>query len=221
MDKEEIITKTAAMVKEKFQANGAGHDWWHIYRVWQMAKTIARGEELAGKEVDLFAVELGALLHDLGDYKFNNGKDVGVELSSEWLASLAVPETVISEILHIIENLGFKGGHDANKMQSSAGKIIQDADKLDGMGAIGVARCFAFGGSKGLLMHDPENPPKLNMTKEEYMKSNGTSINHFYEKLLRLKEMMNTETARKLAQHRHEYLEEFLAEFYAEWEGEK
>lgn len=211
-----IIAKTAEMVKEKFESDGSGHDWWHIYRVWQTAKTIAQNEN-----VDPFVVELGALLHDIADYKFHDGdEEIGGKVSANWLESLRVDAKIIEQVVHIVDNISFKGGTE-NKMQSIEGKVVQDADRLDSMGAIGIARCFTYGGNKGNQMHNPNMPPRLNLTKEEYKKSNGTQINHFYEKLLLLKDLMNTKTGSELALQRHKYMEGFLEQFFAEWDGQK
>jgi uncharacterized protein len=217
MDKQEIIQKTAEMVKEKFQNEGSGHDWWHIYRVWQLAKSIAKKES-----ADSFVVELGALLHDIADYKFHDGdEEIGGKVTKEWLENLGVDSINIENVVHIVNNVSFKGGNTENKMKSIEGFIVQDADRLDAIGAMGIARCFAYGGYKGNEIYNPEIKPNLKMTKEEYKTQKGTQINHFYEKLLLLKDRMNTETGRKFAQERHEYMENFLEEFFAEWEGEK
>lgn len=211
----EIVQKTAAMIKEKFTGEGSGHDWWHIYRVWQSAKNIASNEK-----ADTYIVELGALLHDIADYKFNNGNEQAGGIASKiWLRSLGVEDSAIEKVVHIVDNVSFKGGTEKNKMKTLEGKIVQDADRLDGIGAIGIARCFAYGGHKGHEIYNPEIKPQLNMTKEEYKNHTGTQINHFYEKLLLLKELMNTKTGKEIAQKRHEFMESFLDEFYKEWDG--
>lgn len=213
----EIIQKTADMVKEKFTGEGSGHDWWHIYRVWKTAKTIANGEN-----ANTIVVELGALLHDIADYKFNNGdEEIGGKTAKEWLESIGVDNNIIKQVVHIVDNVSFKGNADQNKMQSIEGKIVQDADRLDAIGAIGIARCFAYGGHKGHEIYNPDIKPNLNMSKEEYKNHKGTQINHFYEKLLLLKDLMNTETGKELAQQRHDFMEQYLEEFLAEWAGNK
>lgn len=215
MDKQEIINKTAEHVRAKMEGEGSGHDWWHIYRVWQTAKTIA-----AEEEADTFIVELGALLHDIADYKFHNGdEEIGGKVSREWLESLKVDEETIEAVVHIVNNISFKGDGGKTKIASLEGKVTQDADRLDCIGAIGIARCFTYGGFKGNAIYDPELQPKLDMSKEEYKKSSSPSINHFYEKLLLVKDLMNTDTGRRLAEGRHEYMQKFLDQFFAEVEG--
>ncbi len=210
----DLVNKTAEMIKAKFESEGSGHDWWHIYRVWQLAKTIAKGED-----ADMEIVELGALLHDIADYKFHDGDDeIGGKKSREWLESLGMEEERIEAVVHIVDNISFKGGG-KNNMQSLEGKVVQDADRLDAIGAIGIGRCFVYTGYKGHVMHDPNNKPKLNMTKEEYKSNVATAINHFYEKLLLLKDLMNTKTGKEMADHRHKFMETYLEEFFQEWDG--
>lgn len=213
MNKQEIIDKTIEFVKEKLKDAETAHDWWHIYRVWMLSKHIAKEER-----VDLFVVELGSLLHDIADSKFND-ENKGLLEIKEFLSSLNIDEDVIKHIENIIINVSFKGGNFEQKFKSKELDVIQDADKLDGMGAIGVARTFNYGGYKKRLLYDPDEKPKLNMTPDEYKKNKGTSINHFYEKLLLLKDRMNTKTGRKMAEHRHNFLETYLDEFYKEWDG--
>jgi uncharacterized protein len=219
-DTDAIIRKTADFVKAKFEAEGGGHDWWHMYRVWQLAKTIAKEEA----DADLFVVELGALLHDIADWKYHDGDtEAGPKAATEWLESQQVDQTVIEQVAYIIRYISFKGGTNVHKMKSLEGKIVQDADRLDAMGAIGIARTFAFGGHFNREMYDPKRGPKTFKSFEE-VKANiasGTTVNHFYEKLLLLKDGMHTAAAKKLAQARHEYMEKFLEEFYAEWDGER
>ncbi len=220
MDKkqEEIIRRTAEYVRSLLEGESSGHDWWHVYRVWKMSLRIA--EEEGG--VDLFVVQLAALLHDIADWKFHGGDDtVGPKLAKEWLEKLNVDEEVISHVCEIIENLSFKGAGVRTKMQTKEGMIVQDADRLDALGAIGIARCFATGGKMGNVLHDPEAKPRYHRTFEEYKRSRSTSINHFYEKLLLLKDMMNTETARRIAEDRHRFMEKFLERFFDEWEGKR
>lgn len=217
MNKSEIVSQTADMVKQKFLEDSSGHDWWHIFRVWKVAKTIAEQEK-----ADVFIVELGALLHDIADYKFHDGDETkGGVVTKEWLEELAVDQDTIDAVVHIVDNVSFKGDGGNNKMKSLEGKIVQDADRLDAIGAIGIARVFAYGGSNDRLIYNPEDKPKLNMTKDEYKSNKGTSINHFYEKLLLLKDLMNTETGKVMAQGRHDFMEAYLEEFYEEWDGKK
>ncbi|MFZ2189002.1 MAG: HD domain-containing protein [Candidatus Moraniibacteriota bacterium] len=215
MDKnqEAIIQKTVDFVKATLSDTDASHDWWHIYRIWQLSKHIAQTEN-----VDLFVVELGALLHDISDWKNNSGDStVGAKIAADFLKKQNVNEKIILAVKHILENISFKGISDNSNMETIEGKIIQDADKLDAIGAIGIGRCFTYGGYKEFPMHDPE----IIHNKEEFGKRfSKTSINHFHEKLLLLKDLMNTETGKSLAQHRHECMEQFLLEFHKEWDGE-
>jgi uncharacterized protein len=216
MDKEQIIDKTAEYIKERFAGEGSGHDWWHVYRVWKNAIHIGKYEK-----VDLFVVELAALLHDVADWKFHDGnEDIGPQLAREWLEKLCVEENIISHVCQIIQDISFKGAGVATNMKTTEGMVVQDADRLDAMGAIGISRAFAYGGSKGREMYNPDVKPEKHDSFEQYKKSQGTSINHFYEKLLLLKDLMNTETAKKIAGKRHVVMEAFLHEFFREWEGE-
>lgn len=210
-----LIQTTANWVKTKLAGEGSGHDWWHIYRVWQTAKTIGQAEK-----ANLLVVELAALLHDIADYKLHGGdEELGGKVAREWLEAQAADPKVINQVVHIVDHISFKGGAEANKIQSLEGRVVQDADRLDSLGAIGIARCFTYGGHKGREIYNPEIKPKVNMNKEEYKKNSGPSLNHFYEKLLKLKDLMNTTTGQKLAAGRHQYLEAYLEQFYAEWEG--
>jgi uncharacterized protein len=215
MNKQNIIEKTIEFVKDNLADAEGGHDWWHIYRVWQLSKHIAKNET-----ADLFVVELGALLHDIADSKFYNGDEtIGPKKAEEFLKSLNVEQNIIKHIVDIIENISFKGGKHAQKFKSIELDIIQDADRLDAIGAIGIARTFNYGGYKNHLLYDPNIKPNLNMTKEEYKKAQTPTINHFYEKLLLLKEKMNTKTGKEIAENRHKFMEQYLDEFYKEWEG--
>ena len=215
MDKNQIIIQTAKYIKLRLNGEGSGHDWWHVYRVWKNAVHIAESEE-----ADLFIVELAALLHDIADWKFNDGNDdIGPQMAKEWLESLNVEENVVVHVCNIIQDISFKGACVATNMKTKEGMIVQDADRLDAMGAIGISRAFAYGGSKGREMYNPELKPENHNSFEQYKNSKGSSINHFYEKLLLLKELMNTETARKIAEKRHVFMEEYLSEFFLEWEG--
>lgn len=215
MDKLKIIENTKFFVKESLKNAEGGHDWFHIQRVYNNAKAIAEGED-----VDDFIVELGALLHDIADYKFHNGNEnMGPEIASEFLKKQGVAPEVIHHVVKIIENVSFKGGNNGQDFHSTELKIVQDADRLDAIGAMGIARTFNYGGFKNRLIYDPEIKPKLNMTKEEYKTSTAPTINHFYEKLLLLKDRMNTKTGREIAEKRHRFMEDFLEQFYAEWKG--
>jgi len=215
MEKKLIVNQTADFMKSELTGEGSGHDWWHVYRVWKNAVQIAKHEE-----VDLYVVELAALLHDIADWKFNDGnEDIGPQLAREWLESLNVEETEISKVCEIIQDISFKGSGVITKMTTIEGMIVQDADRLDAMGAIGIGRAFAYGGSKGREMYNPELKPEKHDSFEQYKKSQGSSINHFYEKLLLLKELMNTNTAKKIAEKRHTVMLDFLDEFFHEWEG--
>ncbi len=215
MVNEVIINRTIDFVKLTLREAEGGHDWWHIYRVWKLSKRIADSED-----VNLLVVELGALLHDIADYKFYNGnEEIGPRIAKEFLESLNLDEDIINQVVEIIRNISFKGTLN-RKFISKELNVVQDADRLDAMGAIGIARTFNYGGFKGRELYNPEVKPKLNMSKEEYIKNNSPTINHFYEKLLILKNGMNTKTGKKLAEHRHKFMEDFLKEFYREWNGE-
>lgn len=212
-----LIENTIKFVKETLKGAEGGHDWFHIERVLNNSRLIAKGED-----ANLEIVELGALLHDIADSKFHGGDEtVGPKVASDFLRSQNVSEETIEHVVKIIENISFKGGNTDQKFTSAELEIVQDADRLDAIGAIGVARAFNYGGFKGRGLYDPEIEPKLNMTKEEYKASNAPTINHFYEKLLLLKDRMNTETGKKIAQKRHEFMELYLEQFYAEWTGKR
>lgn len=215
MNKPQILKNTEAFVKETLKNAEGGHDWFHIQRVWNNAKLIAKNEN-----ADLFIVELGALLHDIADSKFHDGNEsVGPKVASKFLQEQQVDAEVIDHVVKIIENVSFKGGNIQQEFNSIDLEIVQDADRLDALGAIGIARTFNYGGFKGRALYDPELKPNLNMSKEEYKASTAPTINHFYEKLLLLKNRMNTETGKEIAQKRHEFMELYLEQFYAEWNG--
>jgi uncharacterized protein len=212
-----IIQQTAEHVRQLMTGDSSGHDWFHIERVRNVALHLGREEE-----ADLFIVELAALLHDVADWKFAGGDSAaGPRAAREWLVGLSVPEATIDRVCRIIAELSFKGAGVATPMSSLEGQIVQDADRLDAIGAIGVARTFAYGGHKGQPMHDPALPPQMHASFEAYKSNVGTSINHFYEKLLLLKDRMNTATGKRLAAERHAFLERYLEQFLAEWRGEK
>jgi uncharacterized protein len=215
MNKNKIIKQTEEYVKKKMSGESSGHDWWHAYRVWKTAAYIGRREK-----ADLFVVELAALLHDIADWKFNQGDEtIGSKLAREWLEKLEVDQETILEIVEIIKNISFKGIKAANKIKTKEGMIVQDADRLDAIGAIGIGRTFAFGGSQGREMYNPKTKADKYKSAKQYKKMQTTTINHFYEKLLLLKDRMNTKTAKKLAIKRHAFLENFLIQFFKEWKG--
>jgi len=208
-----LIENTISFVKEKLEGAEAGHDWFHIERVWKLSKKIAETEK-CNTEI----VELSALLHDIADPKFHNGDEtIALTVSREFLESQHAEEDTIEQVLFIIKNISFKNRGEAPENLPVELKIVQDADRIDAIGAIGIARTFNFGGFKNNLMYDPNIEPKLEMSKEEYKKSNGTTINHFYEKLLLLKDLMNTEKGKKIAEERHDFMLLFLDQFYKEW----
>lgn len=212
----EKISKTINFVKEKLEGAEAGHDWFHIDRVWKNSRKIAENEDCI-----LEVVELAALLHDIADPKFHDGDEtLSLKISEDFLKSIEVEKEIIEQVLFIIKNISFKNRGEVLEETPIELKIVQDADRLDAIGAIGIARTFNFGGFKNNLMYDPEIPPKLDMTKEEYKKSTGTTINHFYEKLLLLKDLMNTETGKSMAEDRHQFMIKFLDQFYKEWNSE-
>jgi len=210
---QDLIENTVEFVKKKLEGAEAGHDWYHIERVWRLSKKIAVTEPC-----NLEVVELSALLHDIADPKFHNGDEtLALHVSREFLESQNASEDIIEQVLFIIRNISFKNRGEAPENLPVELKIVQDADRIDAIGAIGIARTFNFGGFKNNLMYDPHIEPKLNMSKEEYKKSNGTTINHFYEKLLLLKDLMNTEKGKQIAGERHDFMLKFLDEFYKEW----
>lgn len=266
MYQKEIIKKTADFVKKTLENAEGGHDWWHIYRVWQTAKTIAQAEvglemsdfgsvseirnlqsdlentegssDFRGlilrvgtaadiqnpqsdiKKPNLLVVELAALLHDIADAKFHNGdEEIGPKTARNFLNSLEIDTKTIEHVENIIRHISFKGGNFEKTFHSLELAIVQDADRLDAIGAIGIARTFNYGGFKNRPLHDPSVKPNLDMSKEAYKNSQAPTINHFYEKLLLLKDRMNTEAGKRMAAQRHEFMEAFLAQFYAEWEG--
>ncbi len=215
MDKKEVIEKTIDFVKQNLKNVDSGHDWFHIYRVWKLAKAIAEKERGA----DLFIVELGTLLHDIADYKFHAGnEEIAPQMVGDFLTSLQVDSKAIVHVQDIIRNVSYKGAVYVQKFKSKELDIVQDADRLDAMGAIGIARTFNYGGFKNRLIYDPTIKPNPNMTTDEYKKWDAPSVNHFYEKLLLLKDKMNTKTGKKLAESRHKFMEKYLEEFHKEWE---
>ena len=212
-----LIDDTILFVKQKLENAESGHDWFHIERVYKNALLIEEGEDC-----DITVVKLGALLHDIADSKFHDGDEaVGPKVAREFLESQNASEEIITHVVHIIENISFKGGNFEKKFTSKELEVVQDADRLDAIGAIGIARTFNYGGFKNRPIYNPNIAPQTNMTKEEYKKSEAPTLNHFYEKLLLLKDKMNTKTGRKIAEKRHKFMELFLSQFYAEWEGER
>ena len=213
----DIIENTILFVKQKLENAEGGHDWFHIERVYKNSLLIAKEEHCT-----LEIVQLAALLHDIADSKFNDGDEtVGPKVAKAFLESQKVAEEVIFNVINIIENISFKGGNFKSKFNSIELQIVQDADRLDAIGAIGIARTFNYGGFKNRQLYNPQILPNLKMRKEDYKNNEAPTINHFYEKLLLLKDKMNTQTGKKIAQERHQFMETFLVQFYAEWNGEK
>ncbi|MFC5446919.1 HD domain-containing protein [Paenibacillus aestuarii] len=210
-----ILQAAEALVKEKLERDSSGHDWWHIYRVVQTTKRIA-----AMEGADSFVCELAALLHDVADEKLNPDPAAAQRELEHWLAASGTPAAQVQHVLEIISTMSFKGGA-RPPMRTLEGQVVQDADRLDAIGAVGISRVFAYSGWKGRPIHDPSVTVREHMTEAEYRSGNDTAINHFYEKLLKLKELMNTAYARKMAEERHNFMEQYLTQFYAEWEGEK
>ncbi|MBH0165708.1 HD domain-containing protein [Fictibacillus sp. 7GRE50] len=213
--KEKMIEQTETFVKDKLRDESSGHDWYHIYRVKNLALNIAEKEG-----ADHFVCVMAALLHDIADEKIAETEEEGLKEVKQWLESISVEKAYITHIMTIISTMSFKGGS-GKEMESIEGKVVQDADRLDAIGAIGIGRTFAYSGAKGQLMYDPAIPVRETMTKEQYRNERSTAINHFYEKLLKLKHGMNTPYAKKLADDRHAFLENFLEQFFGEWEGKK
>ena len=212
----QLINNTILFVKNQLTNAEGGHDWFHIERVYKNALLIAEEEDC-----DITIVKLGALLHDIADSKFHDGDEkIGPKTARIFLESQNVSEDIISHVIAIIENISFKGGNFEKKFNSKELEIVQDADRLDAIGAIGIARTFNYGGFKNRPLYNPNIQPNLNMSKEEYKNSESPTLNHFYEKLLLLKDKMNTETSKKIAQKRHNFMITYLSQFYAEWDGE-
>lgn len=213
MSEEKVLENTRFFVKKLLEGEGTGHDWWHIERVTNLAKSIAEKEG-----ANLFICQMAALLHDIADEKLNESEEAGLELVREWLNKQQIDETIKNQILEIVRTISFKGGH-GPKLTTLEAKVVQDADRLDAIGAIGIARCFTYAGAKGHLMYDPHLPPRESMSKEEYRHGESTAINHFYEKLLKLKDLMNTDEGYRLAEERHRFMEDYLRQFFSEWDG--
>ncbi|MGI4874515.1 MAG: HD domain-containing protein [Janthinobacterium lividum] len=212
-----VIAATAAFIEEKFAAEGSGHDWPHIRRVWQVARALAAHTP----GLDLEVVELAALLHDIADWKFHGGDyEAGPRAARAWLLSQQVPEATIDRVAQVIREVSFKGLGVETPVTSPEAAVVQDADRLDAIGAIGVGRAFAYGGHKGRPLHDPAVPPVAHADFEQYKQSTAPTLNHFYEKLLHLKGRLHTPAAQALAQERHQFMEAFVAQFLREWESE-
>jgi len=215
MTENQLIQTTIAFVKKTLEDAEGGHDWFHIERVYNTAKHIAQGEK-----VDTQVVALGALLHDIADAKFHNGDEtVGPQLTTAFLMKQNVDSVVIEHVIQIIKHISFKGGNVTQAFKSRELDVVQDADRLDALGAIGIARTFNYGGFKNRKLYDPDIPPNLSLTPHEYRTSTAPTINHFYEKLLLLKDRMNTKTGKEMAEQRHQFMQYYLKQFYAEWEG--
>lgn len=217
MENENLIQNTITFVKLQLANAEGGHDWFHIERVFKNTLTIAKNEKC-----DLLVCQLGALLHDIADSKFHNGdEEIGPNTARIFMESEGVSEEITEHVIQIIKNISFKGGNFEKKFNSIELQVVQDADRLDAIGAIGIARCFNYGGFKNRTIYNPEIQPNLSMSKEDYKNSDSPTINHFYEKLLLLKNKMNTESGKKIAQKRHEFMEVFLEQFYEEWNGQR
>ena len=221
MENKQLIEATKAFVKETLKDAEGGHDWFHIERVYNTSLLLAQTEPVA-----ILVVSLGALLHDIADAKFYNGdEEIGPKKARNFLQKMNVSASIIEQVIHIVENISFKGEIGLTKAdkryKSPELKVVQDADRLDAMGAIGIARAFNYGGFKNRSLYDPKTRPALNQNKEAYKKSTAPTINHFYEKLLLLKDKMNTKTGKKLAEDRHRFMEQFLEQFYKEWYGKE
>lgn len=211
---EALIKSITVEIKGSFEGESTGHDWWHIYRVVNNARSI---QEQEGGNAQL--IELSALLHDVGDHKFHKEKDAQERMISNLLLRFGAETSVVNEVLEIVKQVSFKGGKENLELTSLEAKIVQDADRLDAIGAMGIARAFAFGGNRNRMIYDPNDAPKNFENFEAYKNDKGHTINHFYEKLLKLKDMMQTPTGKRLAAERHQFMEVFLGQFYKEWEG--
>jgi len=213
MVKTQILSNTENFVRQQMMNAEGGHDWWHVFRVWKTARKIALQEN-----VNLFVVELAALLHDIADPKFHDGnEEIGPEMAMNFLQEQNVEPEIVNHVVNIIKNMSFKNSLGTLDFRSKEMDVVQDADRLDAIGAIGIARAFNYGGFKNRPLYDPAVKPSFSMTKEEYKKGNSPTINHFYEKLLLLKDKMNTQTGKMLAEQRHRFMEEFLSRFFEEW----
>ena len=212
-DADRLVQRVAARIRSRFAEEASGHDWHHIHRVWRLAPKIAVAE---GARLDV--VELAALVHDIADWKFHGGDDaIGPREAGRLLREEGASDTLVEQVVEVVATISFKGAGVRQPMRTLEGQCVQDADRLDAIGAIGIARCFAYGGHAGRLMYDPEVPPVLHATADAYKAAKGTSVNHFYEKLFLLKDRMNTATGMVLAQERHRFMESFVERFLEEW----
>lgn len=212
----QLIEQTCEFVRQTLSQAESGHDWWHVARVWKNAQLIAKHEK-----VDLLVVELAALLHDIADSKFHGGdEEIGPQVAGDFLQGLGLPENKIQHVQQIIRNMSFKASLGEISFHSKEMEVVQDADRLDAIGAVGIARAFTYGGFKNRVLYDPDIPPQMNQSKEAYKQSTAPTVNHFYEKLFLLKDRMNTASARKIAQTRHEFMQNYIAQFLDEWNGQ-
>jgi len=210
----DVVARTAARVRELLAGDASGHDWWHVERVRRLALRLARQEG-----ADALVAELAALLHDVADWKTSGDPHAGARHAREWLGALDVEAGALEHVAEIVDTLSFKGAGVPTPMRTLEGKVVQDADRLDALGAIGIARAFAYGGSRGRALHDPEAPPVLHASFAQYRGSGGATLNHFHEKLFLLRDRMNTASARRIAEERHRYMEDYVRRFLEEWEG--
>jgi len=216
VNKTKIIQQTIIFVKQTLNKAEGSHDWFHIYRVWKNTRLILKTEK-----ANSLVCELAALLHDIADHKFNEGNEtIGPKKTEQYLLSLNIDNEIVTPVVNIVKNISFLGGHQKNNYFSPELAVVQDADRLDAIGAIGIARTFAYGGFKKREIYNPDIKPNLQMSKEEYKNSTAPTINHFYEKLLLLKDKMNTETGKTLAEKRHNFMLQYLSQFYDEWAGD-
>lgn len=213
MNKDLIIQRTIEFVKDKLKQEGSGHDWYHIERVYNMSKYLLKKEN-----ADAFIVEMAALLHDIDDWKFSKDNKTNTSTIEDFLRSVNVNDECIEKIVNIIKTMSFKGGVVDSTQNTIEGMIVQDADRLDAIGAIGIARTFTYGGYRNNLIYDPDIKPIEFTSLDEVKNKENTTINHFYEKLLKLKDLMNTSTAKEIAKRKHDFMVDFLNEFYYEWD---
>jgi uncharacterized protein len=213
-----LVTRAAAAVRKAMEGEGTGHDWWHVWRVWRLAERVARTEPRADRTV----VALGALLHDLGDWKFHGGDlEAAPREAGRLLTRLGATRATIERVQAVCREVSYKGAGVADRLTSLEARVVQDADRLDAIGAIGVARTFAYGGAKGRSIYEPGEKPVMHRTFAAYKKSRGHTINHFHEKLLLLKDRLHTREARRIARNRHSFLVQFLGRFHREWNGKE
>jgi uncharacterized protein len=216
MNSKNLIETTRLYVKQKMAGDGSGHDWWHIHRVWSLSKILAQKEG-----ADQTTTELAALLHDIADWKFNDGDETaGPKKAADWLSKNNADTKLIEQVCEIISTLSYKGAGVATPMKTIEGQVVQDADRLDAIGALGIARTFAYGGNKNRIIYHPDEPPAMHESFKHYKTNKGHTINHFYEKLLLLKDRMNTQSAKNIAEQRHQFMQDYLNQFLKEWDGD-